>query len=248
MREFKGTKYLCNMLQWCQNFIKAVLFGFFAVFAMASYPFQNACAQSGSYQLAVLKYRGGGDWYSNPTAVPNLVAYCNEQLGMTLSEEVATVDVGAPELFDHPWLHMTGHGNVVFSGSEARNLRTYLEAGGFLHISDNYGMDQYVRREMKKVLPESDWAELPWAHPVFHAIYPFESGLPKVHEHDDMPPRGYGLFLDGRLVVFYDYESDLGDGWEDWQVHRDPEEMRQLALQMGANLIAFALQGSVESN
>ena len=248
MRASKGTKYLCNMFQFSRDFIKPMLFGFFIACAMVSFPLQKVQAQSGSYQLAVLKYRGGGDWYSNPTAVPNLVTYCNEELGMLLNTEVATVDVSAPELFDYPWLHMTGHGNVVFSGAEAQNLRTYLEAGGFLHISDNYGMDQYVRREMKKVLPEAEWLELPWTHPVFHSIYAFDSGLPKVHEHDDLPPRGFGLFLNGRLVVFYDFESDLGDGWEDWQVHRDPEEVRQLALQMGANLVAFALQGSIESN
>ncbi len=246
MRASKGTKYLCNMFQLSQVFIKPVLFGCFVAFAMASLPLQKAFSQAGVYQLAVLKYRGGGDWYSNPTAVPNLVTYCNESLGMQLNTDVATVDVGAPELFDYPWLHMTGHGNVVFSGSEAQNLRTYLEAGGFLHVSDNYGMDEYVRREMKKVLPEARWTELPWSHSVFHTVYAFDSGLPKVHEHDDLPPRGFGMFLNGRLVVFYDQESDLGDGWEDWQVHRDPEEVRQLALQMGANLVAFALQGSIE--
>lgn len=248
MRASKGTKYLCNMLQLPRVFIKSVLFGCFWAFAMVSFPLEKAFSQSASYQLAVLKYRGGGDWYSNPTALPNLVGFCNEQLGMQLDKEVATVDVGAPELFDYPWLHMTGHGNVVFSGAEAQNLRTYFDAGGFLHISDNYGMDEYVRREMKKVIPEAIWTEIPWSHPVFHLIYDFEKGLPKVHEHDDLPPRGYGLFLNGRLVVFYDHESDLGDGWEDWQVHRDPEELRQRALQMGANLVAYALQGATEAN
>ena len=248
MSASKGTKYLCIMFQLHRVFLAPILFAGFWACAMVSLPVHTACAQSGMYQLAVLKYRGGGDWYSNPTAVPNLVAFCNSELGMQLNDEVATVDVGAPELFDYPWLHMTGHGNVVFSGSEAQNLRVYLEAGGFLHISDNYGMDEYVRREMKKVVPDAEWIELPWSHSVFHSIYAFDSGLPKVHEHDDMPPRGYGLFLKGRLVVFYDYESDLGDGWEDWQVHRDPEEVRQLALKMGANLVAFALQGSVETN
>ncbi|MDA0304288.1 MAG: DUF4159 domain-containing protein [Bacteroidetes bacterium] len=201
-------------------------------------------AQNEFYQLAVLKYRGGGDWYSNPTAVPNLVSFCNKELGMQLNEEVASVDVGSPELFDFPWVHMTGHGNVVLSTSETRNLRLYLEAGGFLHISDNYGMDPYVRREMRKVFTSADWIELPWSHAVFHSAFDFEKGLPKIHEHDDLPPRGYGLFHEGRLVVFYDVESDLGDGWEDWQVHRDPESIRQLALRMGANLVQTAMSGS----
>lgn len=200
-------------------------------------------AQTGFYQLAVLKYRGGGDWYSNPTAVPNLVSFCNAELGMNLDEEIAFVDVGSPDLFDFPWLHMTGHGNVVLSSSETRNLRMYLEAGGFLHISDNYGMDPYVRREMRKVFPSTDWVELPWSHHVFHSAFDFDKGLPKIHEHDGLPPRGYGLFHEGRLVVFYDYEADLGDGWEDWQVHRDPESIRQIALRMGANLVQTAMSG-----
>ena len=201
-----------------------------------------------SQEIAVAKYAGGGDWYANPTSLPNLVKFCNQNINTILNTTIGTVEVGSTEIFTYPFIHMTGHGNVVFSSDEVENLRSYLLAGGFLHIDDNYGMDQYVRREMKKVLPEAEWLELPWTHPVFHSIYAFDSGLPKVHEHDDLPPRGFGLFLNGRLVVFYDFESDLGDGWEDWQVHRDPEEVRQLALQMGANLVAFALQGSIESN
>jgi hypothetical protein len=177
-----------------------------------------------------------------------LVRFCNEELKMKLSEEVATVEVGSPDLFDFPWVHMTGHGNVVFSASEAQNLKHYLEAGGFLHISDNYGMDPFVRREMAKVLPEAEWLEVPWTHRVFHAAYDLDSGLPKVHEHDDLPPQGLGLFHEGRLVVFYDYQSDLGDGWEDYQVHRDPEELRQWALQMGSNLVSHAFHGAVGLN
>jgi len=231
------------MFHFRQVFIKAAVFGFFLA-AEA----QDVAAQNGFYQLAILKYRGGGDWYANPTAVPNLRAFCNDELAMGLGEEVATVEVGSPDLFDFPWIHMTGHGNVVFSASEAQNLRSYLEAGGFLHISDNYGMDPYVRREMAKVLPDADWLEVPWSHPVFHAAYDLDEGLPKVHEHDDLPPQGLGLFHKGRLVVFYDYESDLGDGWEDYQVHRDPEEIRQWALQMGANLVTHAFRGAVGLN
>lgn len=240
-RVSKGTNYLCAMFHQSPFFLKAVLFGCFWLFVAGV-----SNAQFGEYELAVLKYRGGGDWYANPTAVPNLVTYCNENLGMNLKEDVATVEVGTPEIFDYPWIHMTGHGNVVFSGSEAENLRRYLMAGGFLHISDNYGMDPYIRREMVKVLPESEWLELPWNHPVFHAAFDLDRGLPKVHEHDNLPPKGLGLFYEGRLVVFYDYESDLGDGWEDFQVHRDPEEIRTWALRMGANLVAYAFQGAVD--
>ena len=195
-------------------------------------------------QLAVLQYRGGGDWYSNPTAVPNLVRYCNEEMGMRLSEEVPYVDVASPDLFNHPWIHMTGHGNVIFSAREADQLRSYLESGGFLHISDNFGMDAFVRTAMAKVFPDLEWIEVPFDHPVYHQKFDFPEGLPKIHEHDDLPARGFGLFVKGRLVCFYDHECDLGDGWEDYQVHRDPEEVRASALRMGANLIRYAMGGA----
>jgi hypothetical protein len=169
----------------------------------------------GSYQLAVLKYSGGGDWYSNPTAVPNLVKFCNTALGMSINTEVPIVDVGSPDLFTYPWVHMTGHGNVVFNQQEAENLRTYLIGGGFLHISDNYGMDEFIRPMLKRVFPELDLLELPFAHPIYHQKFDFPRGLPKIHEHDGAPPHGYGLIWEGRLVLFYDFECDLGDGWED---------------------------------
>ena len=204
----------------------------------------GAQAQDASYSFAVLKYRGGGDYYANPTSLPNLIRFCNEQIGTDISTEVDFVGAGDPELLDFPFVHMTGHGNVVFSSSEARNLREWMSAGGFLHISDNYGMDPYIRREMKKVFPEADWIEIPFDHPVYHTAYDFDRGLPKVHEHDNRPARGYGLVVDGRLVCFYDYECDLGDGWEDYAVHRDPESVRRAALQMGANLVTYALSGA----
>lgn len=203
-----------------------------------------AHAQSSEYAFAVLKYRGGGDYYANPTALPNLIRFCNEATGMNISDAVDYVSVGDPELFDFPFVHMTGHGNVVFSASEARNLRDWMLAGGFLHISDNYGMNPYIRREMKKVFPDSDWIEIPFDHPVYHGVFDFNDGLPKIHEHDNQPPRGFGMIVDGRLVCFFDYESDLSDGWEDRQVHRDPESVRRQALQMGANLVTYALTGT----
>lgn len=202
----------------------------------------DTCAQ-GSYQLAVLKYGGGGDWYANPTAVPNLVRFCNLHLGMGIQPEVPIVDVGSPELFSHPWVHMTGHGNVVFNQQEAENLRTYLIGGGFLHISDNYGMDPYIRPMLERVFPELELVELPFSHPIYHQKFTFPRGLPKIHEHDGLPPRGHGLIWEGRLVLFYDHECDLGDGWEDPDVHGDSEETRTKALRMGANIVSYAFSG-----
>lgn len=190
-------------------------------------------------QLALLKYSGGGDWYANPTSLTNLIKYCNQNLGTALQADYATVDVGSAELYNYPFVHMTGHGNVVFSPQETRNLRDYLLGGGFLHIDDNYGIDQYIRREMKKVFPELDFVEVPFNHAIYRQKYQFPNGLPKIHEHDGKPPQGFGLFWENRLICFYTYESDLGDGWEDRAVHKDSEETRTKALQMGANLIQF---------
>lgn len=196
-----------------------------------------------SYEFAVLKYNGGGDWYSNPSALPNLVKFCNSNLNTTINEIVKDVDVSSVELFNFPLIHMTGHGNVVFNTQEAQNLRKYLLAGGFLHISDNYGMDKFIRTEMKKVFPELEFIELPFNHKIYHQKYNFENGLPKIHEHDSKAPQGFGLEFEGRLICFYDYECDLGDGWEDAAVHNDSKEARTKALQMGANIVQFVLMG-----
>ena len=193
-------------------------------------------------QLALLKYNGGGDWYANPTALPNLAAFCNANLGTNFKTDYATVEVGSAELYNYPWVHMTGHGNVVFSGGEAENLRNYLIGGGFLHIDDNYGMDPYVRTAMKQVFPELEVVELPFEHPIYAQQYTFKNGVPKVHKHDDKPAQGFGWIYEGRLVCFYSYESDLGDGWEDASVHKDPEEVRQQALRMGSNIIQYAFE------
>jgi len=199
-----------------------------------------AFAPEQNVKVALLKYNGGGDWYSNPTSLSNLIGYCNKQLGMNIDPTPPTVEVGSLELFNAPLVHMTGHGNVVFSGEEAKNLRMYLEAGGFLHIDDNYGMDPYVRTAMKQVFPEKEFVELPFSHPIYHQKYDFKNGVPKIHEHDGKPSQGFGLFVEDRLVCFYSYESDLGDGWEDQEVHNDPENVRKKALQMGANIVRFA--------
>ncbi len=194
---------------------------------------------SQNVQLALVKYKGGGDWYANPTSLTNLIRYCNQNLGTNMNSDYATVDVGSSELFNYPFIHLTGHGNVVFSNQEANNLRNYLVSGGFLHISDNYGIDLFIRREMKKVFPELDFVELPFNHPIYHQKFDFPNGPPKVHEHDGKPPQGFGLIYEGRLICFYDFECDLGDGWEDQAVHKDSDGIRTKALQMGANIIQY---------
>jgi hypothetical protein len=208
-------------------------------FLMACLLFVSFTAGAQNVQLALIKYNGGGDWYANPTSLTNLIAFCNKNLGTSLNEEYATVEVGSPDLFNYPFVHLTGHGNVVFSSQEVKNLRDYLTAGGFLHISDNYGIDTYIRREMKKVFPELDFVELPFSDEIYHQKYNFPNGLPKIHEHNGKPPQGFGLIFEGRLVCFYDYECDLGDGWEDQSVHHDSNETRLKALQMGANLVQY---------
>ncbi|NTW32336.1 MAG: DUF4159 domain-containing protein [Bacteroidetes bacterium] len=196
-------------------------------------------ASSPTVQIALVKYNGGGDWYSNPTSLTNLVKFCNENLSTNINEDVATVDVGSTEIYNYPFVHITGHGNVVFSATDVENLRNYLTGGGFLHISDNYGIDLFIRREMKKVFPELDFVELPFTHEIYHQKYNFNNGLPKIHEHDNKAPQGFGLIYEGRLVCFYDFESDLGDGWEDQSVHKDSEATRLKALQMGADMIQY---------
>lgn len=200
----------------------------------------------GTYQLAVLKYNGGGDYYANPTAVPNLVKFANQQLNANISTEVPYVEVGSPLLFTYPFVHMTGHGNVVFSNAERENLRNYLIGGGFLHIDDNYGMDQYIRPELEKLFPNIDLVELPFDHPLFNQKYKFH-GLPKIHEHDGERPQAFGLIIEGRLALLYTYETDLGDGWEDITVHNDTQENHEKALKMGLNILQFTLiKGGLE--
>lgn len=201
--------------------------------------FLNLSATPPAFQIALLKYNGGGDWYANPTSLPNLVKFTNKYLKTNISEEIATVEAGSNEIFNYPFVHMTGHGNVVFSPTEAQNLRNYLLAGGFIHIDDNYGLDKYIRPQMKIIFPEIDFVELPFSHPVYHQKFDFPEGLPKIHEHDDKPPQGFGLIWKGRLICFYSYECDLGDGWEDQSVHNDSEATRLKALQMGANLLQY---------
>lgn len=200
----------------------------------------SAYSQDYSFKIAKLKYNGGGDWYANKTSLPNLIEFCNKNMNMNIKPEEDIVEVGSSAIFSYPFIYMTGHGNVVFSTQEAENLRNYLISGGFLHIDDNYGLDKFVRVEMKKVFPELDFIELPFDHPIYHQKFNFNTGLPKIHEHDNKPPQGLGIIYEGRLVCFYTFESDLGNGWEDQIIYNDPEAIRQKALQMGANIISYA--------
>ena len=194
-----------------------------------------------AYQIALLKYNGGGDWYANlETSLPNLIKFCNDNLKTAINPEQAIADAGSIEIFNYPFIHMTGHGNVIFSNQEAENLRNYLLAGGFIHISDNYGMDNFIRIQLKKIFPELDLIELPFSHPIYHQKYDFPKGLPKIHEHDKKAPQGFGLIHKGKLICFYDFECDLGDGWESQEIHNDSQEARNNALKMGANIISYA--------
>ena len=218
------------------------LISLFAIIFLCSY---SLIISPPTYKIAVLKYNGGGDWYANlETSLPNLIKFCNDNLKTNINPEQGIVEAGSSDIYNYPFIHMTGHGNVVFNYEESQNLRNYLIAGGFLHVSDNYGMDKFIRIELKKVFPESELVELPFTHPIYHQKYDFANGLPKVHEHDNNAPKGLGIIYKGRLVVFYDYECDLGDGWENPEIHKDSDEARQKALKMGANLISFAFGGA----
>lgn len=209
-------------------------------FALIIYCFAFHCHFIwGQNAIALLKYGGGGDWYANPTSLPNLTKFCNQNLRTNLKTDIPTVEVGSVELYQYPMLHLTGHGNIIFSDIEAKNLRNYLEAGGFLHADDNYGLKEYFFKAMNKVFPDIKWEKLPFSHPIYHQKYNFPQGLPKVHAHEGKAPEGWGLIYKGRLISFFSVECDLGDGWEDTDVHGDTPEAHLKALQMGANIVQF---------
>jgi hypothetical protein len=193
-----------------------------------------------SFKIAKVKYKGGGDWYANKTALPNLAKFCNANIKTNINPEDASVEVGSPELFNYPWIYLTGHGNIVFSDAEALNLKKYLMAGGFLHIDDNYGLKPFIVPQMKKVFPELDFVELPFTHPIYHQAYNFNKGLPKIHQHEGKPAQGFGLIYQGRMVCFFSYECDLGNGWEDQSIYNDSEDKRLEALKMGSNIVKYA--------
>ncbi|WP_372773402.1 DUF4159 domain-containing protein [Mangrovibacterium sp.] len=200
---------------------------------------QPGWAQPSDLKIGLVKYRGGGDWYADPTALPNLMSFCNRELNTNFSADPGTVEPGSTEIFNYPILHLTGHGNIVFSPEECRNLKLYFEAGGFLYIDDNYGLDAFIRREMRKIFADQDFVELPTDHPIFHQKFEFPNGLPKIHEHDGKRPQAFGLFIENRLVCLYTYESDISDGWEDPAVHGDSPVVREKALKMGANIVSY---------
>jgi hypothetical protein len=214
------------------NLIKIKIFWAFSLFSFALY----------AQDLAIVKYKGGGDWYSNPTALPNLVSFCNANINTKMSTNTQTVELDNIDIFQYPLLHMTGHGNVFFSEDDVENLRNYLTSGGFLHIDDNYGMEPYITKELKKIFPNNELIELPKTHEIFNYVYKFPDGLPKIHEHDGKRPQAFGIFYEGRLVLLFTYESDLSDGWEDPEVHNDPQEIREKALRMGANIVKYAFE------
>ena len=228
--------FFIKNLDFPKTFMRRKKLMFFFFFSLFVFSFNYA------QQVASLKYNGGGDWYANPTSVPDLIAFCNENINTKIDENPVNVEVGNPALFNYPIVFMTGHGNVIFSDEDAENLRNYLISGGFLEISDNYGLDTYIRREMKKVFPNLEFQEIPKNHPIYHQTFTFKKGLPKIHEHNKKPSQAFGIFYKGRLVCFYDYESDLSDGWENKEVHNDPKEIREKALKMGANIIEYAFK------
>jgi len=196
----------------------------------------------GPLKIALVKYRGGGDWYSVVDALENLSKFCNKELNMNLNPEYATVDVGSAEIYNYPFLFLTGHGNIVLSDEEAENIRTYLLSGGFLLIDDDFGIDPFIRPTLKKIFPEKSLVEIPFNHPIFNQKYKFPKGVPKIHQHDSKPPQTWGILNEGRLVCLYLQESNISDGWESPSVHKDPEEVRQQALRMGANIVQFVFK------
>jgi hypothetical protein len=191
--------------------------------------------------IARLQYDGGGDWYANPSSLTNLLGEITIRTGIRVEERAAEVRLSDPDLADYPYLYLTGHGNVRFEEPDVLRLRAYLERGGFLHVDDNYGLDESFRREVKRLFPDRELVEVPLDHAIYRILYELPEGLPKVHEHDGLPAQGFGIFINGRLVLYYSYQSDLGDGWEDLSVHDDPPEVREQAIRMGVNLFLYAL-------
>jgi hypothetical protein len=206
----------------------------------------NASGYAQGLKLAQLQYSGGGDYYANTTALKNLSVFCNNNLKTEINSDYEYVKPNINELLSKPFIHLTGHGNVVFSASEREALRKYLLNGGFLHIDDNYGMDEFIRPEIQKIFPEKNLELVPLTHPIYNAPYKMEGGLPKIHEHDGKATEGWGIFHEGELILFYSYESDLSDGWENKEVHNDPDNVRLSALQMGANLVHYAFTRQIK--
>lgn len=197
--------------------------------------------EADSFNLARIKYGGGGDWYNDPSSLKNLAEFARQQVPIAINPEYDDIEIGSPDLFDYPFAFLTGHGNITINEAEASNLRNYLQNGGFLYVDDDYGLDEHFREIIQQVFPDEELIEIPFDHPIYHQVFEFPDGLPKIHEHDGKPPQGFGLFLDGRLALFYTYETNLGDGWANPDVHNDPQSIREKALQMGTNILVYAL-------
>ena len=214
---------------------------YFKIFLLILIPGILISQTKDGFQIARLKYQGGGDWYNDPSAEVNLLNFIQQNTNMKVNAEYRFVDLSSDEIFSYPFLFMTGHGNVVLSDDEVNRLRTYLENGGFLYIDDDYGLDNAVRREMKKVFPQNNFVEIPFGYGLYHSVYNFDNGPPKTHEHDNKAPRGFGIFVNNRLAVYYTYESNPSDGWTDASVHNDPPDKREEALKFGTNIVVWAL-------
>lgn len=219
----------------------ATLVALVAILLIAGSPHSAAAQDEYAFHIARIKYGGGGDWYGDESSLRHLLAFVREHTLIDVAPSEDAVELTSDKVFTYPYLYLTGHGNVHFSDEEAARLRRYLIGGGFLHIDDNYGLDPYIRREMKKVFPEHEFVELPYSHPIYHTHFDFPNGLPKIHKHDGKPAQGFGIIHEGRLLVFYSYDSDLGDGWEPYSVHPNPPEKRRAALEMGTNILMFAM-------
>jgi hypothetical protein len=204
-------------------------------------PITGFAQNDGSFEIARVQYRGGGDWYNDPSSLSNLIGYVNRQVPISINSDYKDVALGSSDIHNYPFLYLTGHGTITANNSEVGNLRKYLENGGFLYVDDDYGLDKHIRDLISRVFPDEEFIELPFNHPIYNQVFPFENGLPKIHEHDNQAPRGYGLFYEGKLVMFYTFESNLGDGWADAEVHNNPPEKRDEALKMGVNILVYAL-------
>lgn len=221
--------------------MKFYSFFIFLIAVLIAIPGYAPAQNSGEFEIARAKYRGGGDWYNDPSALENLISYAKSNIPIKLANDFTDVSIGSADLHSYPFLFLTGHGNITLNSAEARNLREYLQNGGFLFVDDDYGIDEYIRSAMNQVFPDEEFIEVPFNHPIYDQVYTFDNGLPKIHEHDGKPAQGFGIFYEGRLVVYYSYESNLGDGWTDSQVHNTPQALRQQALQMGTNILVYAL-------
>ncbi|MEW5766802.1 MAG: DUF4159 domain-containing protein [bacterium] len=221
--------------------MRSRLFKLLSLICLLCFPAASYPAEQTNFVFTVIKYGGGGDWYNGLSGVRNFLGELNKRTNVKASPKEKVLELTNPDLFYSPFVYINGHGNIKLTPTEVLRLRNYLEHGGFLFINDDYGLDEFIRREMKRVFPDKDFVELPFDHPIYHNLYDFPEGLPKIHEHHGGPPHGYGIYHQGRLVVFYNYNTDIADGWETEEVHHDPLQKREAAVKMGINIVLYAL-------